>query len=326
MSKIKRIYQKLRRRYLQEINSIKLKRIHTKTSVGLVSCDAWERRVYDDLLLQKSFLKSGIRAEIISWQNKDIDFTQYDALLITSMWGYQENIDDLRVWLKKVENLKIFNNTQLIRNNFDKSSQIKILEKNNLSTIPTVIIKKGELSNSEKPILDGAISKIGGFPIVVKPSISSGGENTFLIKDTGAIKKFKKKLQEINLSGDILLQPFLPEIRNGEISVVAIDRNIVNAVVRFPGVLDKKDRYTVRHIDTAKLDSKLVKLCEKVISVKDFDDQLYIRIDVVKRENEYIIMEVELFEPQLFYYLLKGEKRKRMLNAMIEAIKKRIQK
>ena len=312
MNVFKRFYVKARREFLKKIVSQKSKHVDSGAHIALVSCDAWAGRVYDDLLLQKAFLDSGVKADIVSWQNKKLNYNKYDALLITSMWGYQNYIHDFEKWLDEVRNLKVFNPVKIIRENYDKLKQIAILEKNHLPTVPTKIVKmldsKDEFS----------------FPVILKPSISGSGENTFLVNNYAELESIMNKLQEINKDRDILVQPFLPEINNGEISVIVIDKKIVNAVVRFPGIVGDSKKYIVKPLDVDNLDADLIKLCEKIIDLNEYRDELYMRIDVVKKNNTYIIMEVELFEPQLFYYLLKGKARKTMLDTMVESLKKRL--
>ena len=315
------LYIKLRHKYLKSINALRLERIASNTCVGLVSCDKWRCRTYDDLLLQNAFLKAGIRAEVISWQDKNINFSKYDALIITSMWGYQNDLHALTEWLNKVSNLNVINNVKIIRDNYNKAKQIAILQKNKLPIIPTAIISKSELKSFNVSYLDKNKIKL---PVVIKPAISSGGANTFFVNSESKFKDAARKLQQNTVSENILIQPFVPEIENGEISVIAIDKKIVNAVVRFPGIVGKNKRYMVKPLDIASLDAELIKICNDIIKLKDFEEQTYIRMDFVKRADGFSIMEVELFEPQLFYYLLSGKKRKMMLSAMVKAVKKQL--
>ena len=44
------------------------------------------------------------------------------------------------------------------------------------------------------------------------------------------------------------------------------------------------------------------------------------RIDIVKIDNDYMVMELELIEPDLFFYKLNKNDRKRILDEFISAI------
>ena len=323
---IKDYYRKIRRKKMLVLNRLRLKFSHSKKTIGLVSCDLWKNRVYDDLLLQRAFLKSGLKAEIISWQDNTISLERYDALLITSMWGYQRDISALESWLKKVSGLKIYNSVDIIKNNYNKISQMKLLEKSGLPIAKTIFCKKSDFQSNNQTLLEAINSDIGGFPLVVKPSISSGGENTFLIEDLNDFKKVSKKFQGNKNESDLLIQSYIPEIHNGEISVIMIDKKIVNAVVRFPGIIDRKKQYRIKRININNLNPRIVRLCKKIAQLEALKNQLYARIDIVEKDNDYIIMEVEMFEPQLFYYLLRGSARREMLQTMVDAVEKRLLK
>ena len=84
--------------------------------IGIVSCDKWKDKIKEDLLLQKELLKNGIDAEIISWQNKNIDYSEYNCLILRSVWGYQDDYENFKEWLLfiKENNLIMFNNVNII--------------------------------------------------------------------------------------------------------------------------------------------------------------------------------------------------------------------
>ena len=60
-----------------------------KTKVGIVSCDEWIGRIKEDLFLQKQLLSNGIETELISWENQDVDYSEFKCLILRSVWGYQ---------------------------------------------------------------------------------------------------------------------------------------------------------------------------------------------------------------------------------------------
>lgn len=317
MKRMQSCYIKVRRAYLRYICSKMAKRIESGRRIGLVSSDLWKQRVSDDLLLQKAFLDAGIKAEIISWQDDKVDFSSYDVLLITSMWGYQNHTEELEKWFQKIEKLNLVNRLSIVRNSYDKTRQFALLQQSGLPVIPTVVVKKANLLSANISTPEHYELH---FPIVVKPAISSGGDNTFLAHNEAELQSIAKELQSDKICENILLQPFISEISNGEISVVLISGQIVNAVVRFPGVLSSDKRYIVKPLPLSKLSPDLIDICGKISEIKDYREAVYMRVDVVEKEGGFVIMEVETFEPQLFYYLLKGKARKKMLSLMVQAI------
>ena len=285
--------------------------------VGLVSADEFVGKVTDDLLLQEAFLKSGVNASLISWRDNDVDYRDFDALLVTSMWGYQNHLEDLNDFFKDVKKsgVKIFNSLDIIQANYDKVKQLKILDKSRVSHIETFATKIWDEDTEEK-----AMKKFD-LPFVVKPSISGSGEGATLINDESDLAKVRGKLAKIAKEKALLVQPFVPEIRDGELAVILVGGKIVSVVRRFPGVFQGKFHVQVEGVEY--LDYELEQVVKKVKSIPEYEDALYVRIDLVKVGNEYKVMELEYFEPQLFYYLLEGEEREAMLSAMVDGVKKR---
>ena len=279
-----------------------------RKNVAIVTCDLWKGRVYDDLLLQNWFLKKGALAEIISWQDNSIDWEKYDVILIGSMWGYQNHLPELDKWFGKIDDKVVVNSLEMIANNFNKTKQFESLKKAKLPVVETKVVP-----------IDGVLNfKMPKTPFVVKPAISGGGENTFLVSKEGELEELMVILKKINKERELLVQPYIPEISDGELGVVIIEGEIVNAVKRFPGVL--KGDFKVEPVNLKRLSDKARDLAMKVCSLPEYKDATYLRVDMVFCQNECKIMEVEAFEPQLYYYLLRDEAREKMLDKMVSAV------
>ena len=283
---------------------------HRGRCLAIVSCDLWIGKVYDDFLLQEYFLRNGVRAEIVSWQDSSVEWGKFDGAIIGSMWGYQNHLKEFEDWLSKVEacNLKIVNSADIIRKNCNKSQQIKDLRKANLPVLNTKIVKLNGILDINPP----------NEKFVIKPAISGSGENVFLVNGRADFEKIENKLAIINKKRELLLQPYAPEIVNGEIGIVIIGGKIMYAVRRFPGVLFGK--FNVQLIN--EVQPELAKLAKKAWSL--YPEAIYMRVDALQTKNNYEIMEVEAFEPQLYYYLLDRNKRNVVLGEIFDAVMKYI--
>ena len=293
--------------------------------VALVSSKKWKGKEYDDLLLQRTLIRAGARAEIVAFEDVSVDWTKYDRIVVRSMWGYQNEMGAFSDWMSKVQKsgAPVFNSLEIIKRNYDKAKQFEIL--GDLPVIPTEVMKTGSLDGTES--IEDFVSGLGkqgkkiaaSFPFVIKPAISASGENTFLISSLEDFSRILPKILRINVKKDLLLQSYVPEISNGELGVVMIAGKISHAVRRFPGVLTG-DEYKVV-LEAEKIDRELATLCERVY--KNYTGALYLRVDVVRRGDSYVIMEIEAFEPALFFGLLKGDKRKKALALMTHEILRR---
>lgn len=201
--------------------------------VAIVSCDRFLGKVYDDLLLQGEFLRQGFKAQIVSWQDSTVNWVDFDAAVVGSMWGYQNFLPDFERWLGIVENQTVLiNPAAVIRANYDKAQQLQGLQQAKIPVIPTQVVQIDGLDEFILP----------DDKFVIKPAISGSGENTFLVKNRADFAKLRGDLRSLNQTRELLVQPFVPEIRAGELGIIVIGGEIVNVVRRFPGVIEGEYR------------------------------------------------------------------------------------
>lgn len=278
--------------------------------IGIVSCNKWKNKLFEDNIIKEQFIKSGYEADIISWEEK-IDYSKYDALILRSVWGYQNKYFEFKNWLLflKKRNVKLFNCPELMLNNIDKYKQFNILMKNNINTISTVF--KDNINDIDNYI---------GY--VIKPSISGSGDNTFIINENNIndIKDSYIKLLN-NKELKIMIQPFISEVNDGEYSVIFIDGKISHVMKRWPGILTESKRTECVH----KIPNNIIDMAIKIEKLKEFEKYLYMRVDMVISKNEVLVMEVELAEPDLLTkYVDIEEKQKDIAKRIVYAIEKRI--
>lgn len=274
-----------------------------KHRIAIISCDKWKDNVKEDILLKIELNKALIDAEIISWQDKTIDYTKYDAIIIRSIWGYQDYIEEFLEWVNTLKNnkVRVFNSPEILLSNLNKYNQFKTLDQNKIPHIETIFINKDDIEIEK---IENLYKKYES--IVLKPVISGSGNNTFTISNK--IKKNNIKLSEVNekfskvlndINRYLMVQPFVKEINEGELSVVVISKKISHAAIRYTNIFN--DINQIKIVDVGKLDEKVVEIVNKCIGIEEYNDSLYMRIDLVKIDSEYKVMEIELVEPQLFF-------------------------
>lgn len=289
--------------------------------IAIVSCDKWVGKVREDELLKFELNKLFVDVDIISWQDESIDYSKYDAIVIRSLWGYQDYIKEFMGYLDKLkkDKVKVFNSVEILKDNLNKYEQFKILDNYEIPHIQTFFLKKDELNEVAK------INKEYQ-DLVVKPIISGSGNNTFIISDTieknnikvdEVRKKFDEVLNDVN--NYLMVQPFVKEIDDGEVSVVLIDNKISHMVVRNTSVFNDKGSISVVGLDT--MDDKMIAIVDKCTKISEYKDALYMRVDLVKIGDDYKVMELELVEPQLF---LGFRKTKKELTNFAKAIREKI--
>ena len=267
--------------------------------IGIVSCDKWKDKIKEDLLLQKELIKNGIDAEIISWQNSEINYDKYNCLILRSVWGYQDCYEKFKEWLLfvKSNNIIIFNDVNIILDNIRKDIQFEILKKYSIPYIPTTIIRDS---------IDWNRLDFYGQKFVIKPIISGSGNNTYQFDSKEEVDEIiRRKYETILQQSDngLIIQPFISGISNGEYSCVFIDGINTHNMLRFPGVLGEKKR--AEYLTT--VPKSVLDLATQVSKIPEFSGYLYARIDIVLQNNRPYIMEVELTEPDLLIKYISDE-------------------
>lgn len=288
--------------------------------VAIVSCNKWKNKVLEDVKLKYYLAKAHVKADIVSWE-ENIDYTKYDAIIIRSVWGFE--IESFKKWLKSVnKQVKIINKYDLINNTFSKKNQFDILDKYNVLHIPTKTLKSDmNIIKNVNKIWDAHYSNSD--KIVVKPDISESGNNTFIlakeenIKNRITLDELSKKFANQDV---LLIQPFIPEVNNGEISVILFNKKVSHAILRYSGVFTVK-RFC-SEILVNDLPKEILEITNKIINIKEFEGFTYIRLDFIKKDNDYLVLEVELIDPFLFLNsIIDKKKQKDVYKLFVNEIK-----
>ena len=275
-------------------------------NIGIVTSDCWLNRCCGDRQLLSALTTSGLSAEIFSWEQEH-DWKQYDLLLLRSPWDYYKNYAAFCQWLRILEadQVKIANGAENIIRNTNKVTQFQ-----RLSQCVVPLIPYGAFWDARQAY--AWAWKNGYSSTVVKPAISAGGYQTSLVTDYDDLEN---KIAEITKSGyPAIIQPFVPEISHGEVSLIYFHGRFSHAVLRHPGILaQKKAAVPLPSISKAWLTAGERICCE--IEANRF---LYMRIDLVRYRGTISIMEVEIAEPDL--YLGLGFEKDDRLNAFVDEI------
>lgn len=294
--------------------------------VGIVSCDKWIDKLEEDNNLENALINLGIDAKIISWQHPLEE--KYDLLVLKSVWGYQNYYKEFKNWLLYIKNnnIPLVNGVDIILNNIMKDIQFNILRKNNVDFIDTIFLQQSELLNNS--IFD----MLDDNAYVFKPTISGSGENTYLVTNSSDksipntiqkedIIKICNKMLDKNSDCKIMIQPFISEINKGEYSCIFIDGKLTHTMLRFPNIFHEKRRpYLVNDAPDS-----ILELAKVVERIKDFNNYLYMRVDMVLVKGKAKIMEVELADPDLLTkYIDNSNVKSNVIKTFAKKIERRV--
>ncbi len=253
-------------------------------NILFLSCDSLTGFITDEDILVKELESSGHSVTTLSW-SKDADWSKFDCAIIRTTWDYMEKPEAFFKQLEKISSqTKLYNSLDTVKWNIHKG-YLSGLEKKGVTIVPTVFFKYDE----ELKIPANWPEKI-----VIKPAISAGSYKT-LVQNKNQIDRSEM------VPGDWMCQPFLPQIFEGEISLIYFNKVFSHALLKVP----KKGDFRVQEefggdIIPLKPTPELLALGEKVMSSVS-DDLLYARVDLVPYENHYALMELELIEPALYF-------------------------
>ena len=264
--------------------------------VALVTCAAYPELYEDDLLLARALEKLGISACPAVWSDTMVNWASFDALVIRSPWDYFERNTEFRTWLdaRIASGVLMCNSGDILDWNYDKR-YLQDLAAAGVSVVPTICIGRGE-----KADVAALAQERGWDEIVVKPTVSGGAYRTYRF-DTNNAADYAEEIGETLADRGILVQPFLPEIvSSGELSMLFFDGVYSHAVCKRPKPGDYRVQFQFGGTDeSTEIKPALVEQARACVLAAP-SLPVYARVDGVVKDGQFLLMELEVFEPLMF--------------------------
>ena len=266
--------------------------------------DNMQEAVCYDSYLIKPLAKLGWKVQEVSWQSTNPKWDQFDAVIIRSTWNYQDHCQEFLKVLKEIEESKavLLNCRDLVAWNINKK-YLKELEENNVCIVPTLWEE-----NYSKEIFETAKTKFKSKEYIIKPCVSAGSFDTFrLNEDVEAVDH--EKLAILFKNREFMIQPFMSTIiEGGEYSLFFFNGEYSHAIVKKP----KENDFRVQEEFGGQLtlitpEEELLASAKVALQAIPYGT-LYARMDFVKinsnsKGKQFALMEAELIEPSLYFYL-----------------------
>ena len=270
--------------------------------IGIATYHKLPELSVDDQLLRRELEARGHQIFPVIWNDESIQYTQFDLLVIRSCWDYYLQLPEFLGWVKKLRDLgtRLMNPPETVLWNSNKA-YLRELEAAGVR-IPRTHWMMG--LNPGQQELSTFINESGWKKAVLKPLVSAGAHQTFVITSD-------KASAAPSLSGEYMLQEFLPEIQTaGEYSFFYFGGAFSHAVVKKPKsgdfrVQPEHGGLTTPFYPCARQLTQAQEILKKV-PVK-FS---YARVDTVERGEHLLLMEIELIEPNLFFGTSPGSEKK----------------
>jgi glutathione synthase/RimK-type ligase-like ATP-grasp enzyme len=251
---------------------------------------------YDDLLIEP-LNNAGWHIEKVSWKKKNVNWAEFDVVIVRSTWDYQDDPETFFEVLQIIsKQTRLENNLELIQWNINKK-YLQDLADQDIAIVPTIWQDGFNNINPEK-----YFNQLNTERVIFKPLISANADNTFRI-DNLSVKSKIDILKNTFENRPFMVQPFMDKIvAEGEYSLFYFGGEYSHSIIKKPQEGDF--RVQEEHGGTLELITPgpaILKTAQKVIEVIK-PEPLYARVDLVRMENDrFALMELELIEPSLYF-------------------------
>ncbi len=282
-------------------------------NLAWVTTQAAHGRDEDETAVVAALGVAGCTVEIVNWDNKAVNWSKFDRVVLRSAWDYPERLKEFLIWFDSVATIsEIVNSPAIIYWNLDKN-YLNELADAGIAITPTVFVKPGDVY--EFPV--------GEF--VVKPAIGAGSRDAASY-DTKQHEIATSHVARLHASGQtVLVQPLLHSIsKDGEWPMVFFGgkySHAANKRVSLPSAGTVDDLFAAEtnspHTPTTS-QLKVAQAAIEFVSAK-FGITTYARVDLVlDNQDNFCVLELELIEPSLFLYYADAKCTQTFVEALIQ--------
>lgn len=231
------------------------------------------------------------------WGGDVADLAALDGVVLRSCWDAHRRAAEFVAWVERLgaTGVRVFNPPGWVAWNLDKRYLLELARAG--ARIPaTRLLERGATGDVDPHEL----LALGGGRVVVKPAISLDGEDTSL-HDGADLPALRDAVERLVATRDVLVQAFVPEVQTrGETSLVFLDGRYSHSVLKRPGagefrVQEEHGGTRVRVEPGAEARREAERLVADLPATP-----LYARVDGVEAADGFVLMELEVIDPQLF--------------------------
>ena len=289
----------------------------------------------------------GSTVSIISWRDEKLTTEKIATFdVVTFLWcniydQYPlefENFIRERLEPAKLRSstLKVMNDNTIILWNYDKVIYLQQLQTAGFTVPKTEYIEDIDLFESvdsfayEVTRLAKVVSGSStNSSVVIKPSISSSSKQTYLMSDPSCMSSidldYLMALYRTGTDGSLMIQAYEPDIASGEYSLVYIATSFTFAIHKIPsyGEFRCQQEFGGSTVEMAinSIPNNIMTVAEDVIRYigTNVGQLMYCRVDgIVRHSGEFVIMEVEAIEPDLYLEVSQDDQAKERLYQALE--------
>lgn len=255
---------------------------------------------YDELLLAP-MQRYSWEVETVSWRKQNVNWDAFDVVIIRSCWDYQDEPEQFLTVLESIgrSSARLENPLEVVRWNL-KKHYLRDLQAKGIPIVPT-IWQEG-LEAAQIPAL---FSHWPTDEIILKPVVSATAFDTFRLTQESAAQQ-AALLANTFRQRECMAQPFIPAIiTEGEYSLFYFGTEYSHTILKTPKPGDF--RVQEEHgglLRSVEPEPQLLELSRKALAAIPAPT-LYARVDWVRTDEGFALMELELIEPSLYFNMDK---------------------
>lgn len=269
-------------------------------SVALVTYSGRPELSDSDQTLLNPLKQRGVQAIPAVWNDKTIDWQQFDAVILRSCWDYYKHAQAFRQWLAQLQSLDVslYNAPKTVLWNMEKT-YLRDLAQQGIRTIPTIWA-----DIAEELDLGKTLRTQGWDRAVLKPAMGASGYGIHEVS-FAVVHEKQSLLETMVQEGLVMIQPVIEEIQQGELSLIFFRNDFSYAIRKTPGAgtIFVNSAYGGTYVETT-VDEGIIGTARSILNIaQDLTKQgsfLYARVDGILVDSDFILMELELIEPGLF--------------------------
>jgi len=268
--------------------------------IALASCDPYPLVADDEEPLRIALRQRGYAVVDPAW-DADFDWSSCAAVLIRCTWDYQTRCDEFLAWCERVSAVTLLlHGPRIVRWNVDKR-YLAQLEQRGVPIADTTWLA-GHDADLEARLTTAVRSWERGF---LKPVVGANASDTLrFVCGAGGVASAIAHVR--SHAGAFMLQPYLKAVESrGELSIIVIDGEPSHAIRKVPAAGDYRVQEDWGARDEPwQADAAALALARKALAAANAilgERLLYGRVDLLTSDAGYVLNELELVEPALFF-------------------------
>ncbi|UQX01218.1 hypothetical protein [Streptomyces sp. RerS4] len=261
---------------------------------------------FDMPLLLDACQAAGIRTEICSWRDPDIEWDRFDAVLLRSPWSYVERLSEFMEWCEYVTDVTVlFNPLPVVRWNLDKR-YLEDLAAAGVPVVPSGFVAPG--ADPEEALRAFLAGHEQAREIVVKPTVGAYSRDVQRFPRSAETEAAIYVGKLLDRGSHVILQPYLDSVdHDGETNLIHFDGVYSHAIRKRAlllqdGTVDEptQEARTAREATEDERAAAAAALDAAAAHLELRDPLLYGRVDLIRgADGKPLVLELELCEPSL---------------------------